>query len=49
MTNKLIKNLDQKTWNQFAGLCKIQGVLIGDKINLLIAKEIKKSGVILLK
>lgn len=39
---KLVKDLDNNTWNDFVAHCKNKGVKVGERINYLISKDLKK-------
>lgn len=40
---KTIKDVDEKAWRMFAGLCKMKGVKIGNELTSLLNDYVKKN------
>jgi len=47
--NKLIKDVDEATWNKFIAYCKISNVKAGDQLNKVLDEFLKKKFKRLLK
>jgi len=43
MGTKIIENIDEETWNKFAGYCKMQSSTIGDQLNNVIKDFLDKN------
>ncbi len=42
MASKLVENIDNKIWNKFVGLAKIEGKTVGGLLNEVLGKYLKK-------
>ena len=42
MSNKLIKDIDNKTWNIFVGFCRMRNVKVGKEIEKAINEYVRK-------
>lgn len=40
--NKLIENIDDKVWRQFVGLCKFNGISVGEALTKILKQHIMK-------
>ena len=41
MATKLIENLDENTWREFAGYCKAKGITIGEHLTTILKDYLK--------
>ncbi len=41
MGNKLVKDLDEETWRNFAGYCKAKGEKVGKKLSEILKDYLK--------
>jgi len=45
MADKLVKNIDNEVWIKFTGLCKMEGIKVGESLNDIIAEHLKNKGI----
>ena len=44
MATKIVKNIDEEVWRQFAGRCKSENVFIGQKLSNILSEYVRKRG-----
>ncbi|MBT3304028.1 hypothetical protein HN592_01630 [Candidatus Woesearchaeota archaeon] len=42
-SNKLIKNLDEQTWNKFVAFCKLKNVKVAPELEIIINTHLDKN------
>lgn len=43
MKHKLIKDIDEETWNKFVAYCKLKGVKVGNELDKILKDHLKKN------